>query len=118
MRFPITFRIIPLLLCLAAGEARAHALLDHAEPRVGTTVAIAPRQVTLYFTQELEPAFSTVSVTNSSGQRVDTGKARVSGSQISVSLRSAGPGTYHVKWRILSVDTHRTQGDFTFQVGQ
>ena len=27
------------------------------------------------------------------------------------------PGTYTVIWRVLSVDTHRTQGDFTFRVG-
>jgi methionine-rich copper-binding protein CopC len=110
--------IIPLLLLLAAGEASAHAFLDHAEPRVGNTVATAPREVTLWFTQKLEPAFSTITVTNSAGQRVDTGKTRVSGNQMSVSLRFGGAGTYRVNWRVLSVDTHRTDGNFTFRVGQ
>ena len=108
--------LLPLLL--ATGEAMAHALLDRAEPRVGNTVATAPQQVTLWFTQKLEAAFSTVTVTNAAGQRVDTGKARVSGNQMSVSLRSGGSGTYHVTWRILSVDAHKTEGSFTFQVGQ
>jgi methionine-rich copper-binding protein CopC len=111
-------RIIPLLLLLVTGEANAHALLDHAEPRVGNKVATAPREVTLWFTQKLELAFSTITVTNSAGQRVDTGKTRVSGSQMSVSLRPGGTGTYHVTWRVLSVDTHTTDGSFTFQVGQ
>jgi methionine-rich copper-binding protein CopC len=110
--------IIPLLLWLVTGEASAHAFLDHAEPRVGNTVATAPREVTLWFTQKLEPAFSSVAVTNSAGQRVDTGKTRVSGNQMSVSLRSGGAGTYRVNWRVLSVDTHTTDGSFTFQVGQ
>jgi methionine-rich copper-binding protein CopC len=110
--------MIPLLLLLVTGEAGAHALLDHAEPRVGNTVATAPREVTLWFTQKLEPAFSTIAVTNSSGQRVDTGKTRVSGDRMSVSLRSGGTGTYHVKWRVLSTDAHTTDGSFTFQVGQ
>jgi copper resistance protein C len=110
--------IIPLLLGLVTGEAGAHAFLDHAEPRVGNTVATAPREVTLWFTQKLEPAFSSIAVTNSAGQRVDTGKARVSGSQMSVSLRSGGAGTYRVDWRVLSVDTHTTDGSFTFRVGQ
>ncbi len=109
---------IPLLLFLATGEASAHAFLDHAEPRVGNKVATAPREVTLWFTQKLEPAFSSITVTNSAGQRVDTGKTRVSGSQMSVSLRGGGTGTYHVTWRVLSVDTHTTDGNFTFQVGQ
>ena len=110
--------IIPLLLSLVTGEASAHAFLDHAEPRVGNTVATAPREVTLWFTQKLEPAFSSIAVTNSAGQRVDTGKTRVSGNQISVSLRSGGAGTYRVKWRVLSVDAHTTDGSFTFRVGQ
>jgi methionine-rich copper-binding protein CopC len=110
--------IIPLLLLLVTGEASAHAFLDHAEPRVGNKVATAPREVTLWFTQKLEPAFSGMTVTNAAGQRVDTGKTRVSGNQMSVSLRSGGAGTYRVNWRVLSVDTHTTDGNFTFQVGQ
>jgi methionine-rich copper-binding protein CopC len=110
--------LIPLLLLLATGEATAHALLDHAEPRVGNTVAAAPHQVTLWFTQKLEAAFSTVTVTNAAGERVDAGKARVSGNQMSISLRPGGAGTYHVTWRVLSVDAHTTDGNFTFQVGQ
>ena len=64
--------IIPLLLWIVTGQASAHAFLDHAEPRVGNTVATAPREVTLWFTQKLEPAFSSITVTNSAGQRVDT----------------------------------------------
>src|SRR5437764_12149964 len=110
--------LIPLVLLVVAGEATAHAMLDRAEPRVGNTVATAPQEVTLWFTQKLEAAFSTITVTNAAGQRVDTGKARVSGNQMSVSLRSGGTGTYHVTWRILSVDAHKTEGSFTFQVGQ
>ena len=93
-------------------------MLDHAEPRVGNKVATPPRQVTLWFTQKLEPAFSTITVTDSAGKRVDTGNAHVSGDQISVSLRPGGSGTYHVMWRVLSVDTHTTDGSFTFEVGQ
>jgi copper resistance protein C len=117
MRRSSLIGIAPLLLVLATGVAQAHAFLDHAEPRVGNKVASAPREVTLWFTQKLEPAFSTVTVTNASGQRVDTGKARVSGNQMSVSLRSGGTGTYHVTWHVLSVDTHTTDGSFNFEVG-
>jgi len=118
MRGSTLVGIIPLLLWLAMGEAAAHAFLDHAEPRVGNKVATAPREVTLWFTQKLETAFSTITVTNPAGQRVDTGKTRVSGNQMSISLRSGGTGTYRVNWRVLSVDTHTTDGNFSFQVGQ
>ena len=110
--------IISCLLLLTTGAARAHAFLDHAEPRVGNKVSAPPREVTLWFTQKLEAAFSSVTVTNAAGQRVDAGKPRVSDNRISVSLRPGGSGTYHVTWRVLSVDTHTTDGSFTFEVGQ
>ena len=118
MRHSLLFRIIPFLLLLTTAEATAHAMLDHAEPRVGNKVATAPHEVTLWFTQKLEPAFSTIIVTNAAGERVDRGQTRVSGNQMSVALRPGGAGTYHVKWRVLSADTHTTDGSFTFQVGQ
>jgi copper resistance protein C len=118
MRRRSRIALLPLLLWLAAGQAHAHAMLDHAEPRVGNRVANPPREVTLWFTQKLESAFSSITVTNGAGERVDTGKARVSGNRMSVSLRPGGSGTYHVTWRALSVDAHTTDGSFTFQVGQ
>ena len=118
MRHLSLVRIVPLLTLLAANNAFAHALLDHADPRVGNKVATPPQEVTLFFTQKLEPAFSNITVTNAAGQRIDAAKPRVSGNQMSVSLRPGGSGTYHVKWHVLSVDTHTSDGNFTFQVGQ
>jgi methionine-rich copper-binding protein CopC len=118
MRHSSLIGLVPLVLALSIGGAHAHAFLDHAEPRVGNKVGSPPREVTLWFTQKLEPAFSSVTITNGAGERIDTGKARVSGNQMSVSVRAGGTGTYHVNWHVLSVDTHTTDGSFTFQVGQ
>ena len=118
MRRTSLIGIVPLLTLLAANDASAHALLDHADPRVGNKVATPPHEVTLFFTQKLEAAFSNVTVTNAAGQRIDAGKARISGNQMSVSLGPGGTGTYHVTWHVLSVDAHTTDGNFTFQVGQ
>jgi methionine-rich copper-binding protein CopC len=33
-----------------------------------------------------------------------------------VGLKSLPQGTYHVCWHVLSVDTHKTEGSFTFRV--
>lgn len=106
-----------LFLGLATIAARAHAFLDHASPLVGSTVSTAPHEVSLSFTQNLEPSFSTVQVTGPNGARVDTGKAQVGGNSMRIGLKAAGSGTYHVHWHALSVDTHTTQGSFTFRVG-
>jgi len=101
----------------AITAARAHAFLDHASPLVGSTVASAPHEVALTFTQNLEPAFSTVEVTDGNGARVDQGKASVSGNTMRIGLKAIGAGSYKVNWHALSVDTHTTQGSFSFRVG-
>ena len=115
MRMRITL-VMLLLVALGAGAARAHAFLDHASPLVGSTVATAPREVTLTFTQNLEQAFSSVEVT-ANGARVDQGKPQISGNTMRVGLKAAGPGRYQVHWHVLSVDTHKTEGNFSFTVG-
>ena len=117
MRHSFLFRIIPFLLLLTTGQATAHAMLDHAEPRVGNKVATAPREVTLWFSQKIEPSFSSAQVRDSSGARVDQG-GRVDGSVLHVPVKSLPPGTYKVHWRVLSVDTHTTEGNFSFRVGE
>jgi methionine-rich copper-binding protein CopC len=108
-----------LIAIVAAPSALAHAFLDHASPAVGSAVATAPPAVTLWFTQDIEPAFSTVSVTNQAGQRVDLGNARVPPgmpAQLQIGLRPLPPGTYTVRWRVVSVDTHPTEGSFEFEI--
>ena len=106
-----------LFVPLAITAARAHAFLDHASPLVVSTVASAPHEVALTFTQNLEPAFSTVEVTDGNGARVDQGKASISGNVMRIGLKGIGTGSYKVNWHALSVDTHTTQGAFTFRVG-
>jgi copper resistance protein C len=111
----------PLLAVLLWGVAGAgaHAFLDHADPRVGSTVKNPPAQARLWFTGDLEPAFSTAQVLNEAGQRVDKGDSQVDSSDrtlLRLSLPPLVPGTYKVVWRVLSVDSHVTEGDFTFRV--
>lgn len=101
--------------------AGAHAFLDHALPAVGSTVHAVPGAVRLWFTEEIEPAFSSVRVQDSSGKQVDRGDSRVDAADprvLTASLPSLAPGTYRVVWRVVSVDTHVTQGDFTFDVAR
>jgi copper resistance protein C len=119
-------RYIPAIIAFAtatpvSGVALAHAFLDHALPAVGATVAPAPTEVTLWFTQALEVSFSGVEVTNAAGQRVDTGQATLDPKdpqELHVPLKPLQPGDYEVTWHALSVDTHRTTGDFSFTVGR
>jgi methionine-rich copper-binding protein CopC len=116
MRISAIIGCFGLLLLLGSGTAHAHAFLDHADPRVGSTVSAAPGEVSLSFTQNLEPAFSTIEVSNASGRRVDEGRPMIDGKMMRVRLQAIPSGTYRVKWRVLSVDMHTTEGAFSFEV--
>jgi methionine-rich copper-binding protein CopC len=97
----------------------AHAFLDHAEPHVGSTVAKAPAAVSIWFTQQPEPAFSRIEVYDSDGKEVDgkdTHPDEKDAKELIVSLPALSAGTYKVVWHVLSVDTHKTQGDFKFTI--
>ena len=103
----------------AAPSVWAHAFLDHASPAVGSSVPTSPPNVTLWFTQDLEQAFSDVTVTNKAGQRVDLGNTRIppgSPAELQIGLKPLPPGTYLVSWHVVSVDTHPTEGTFTFEI--
>jgi methionine-rich copper-binding protein CopC len=97
----------------------AHAFLDHAEPKVGSTVTSPPAETKIWFTQELEPAFSSIEVSDAQGNEVDKKDAHLDSKDktlLMVSLPQLSPGTYTVAWHVVSVDTHKTQGHFQFTV--
>jgi methionine-rich copper-binding protein CopC len=108
-----------LVLALAGGaEPRAHAFLDHAEPRVGSAVA-APREVRLWFTQGLVVLFCRVSVIGPTGFGGAGPVHAIPGDPqgVVVDLKPPVPAAdYVVRWRVLSVDTHETEGTFGFRV--
>jgi copper resistance protein C len=97
----------------------AHAFVDHAEPAVGSQIHGAPAQVKIWFTEKLEPALSKIQVFDSSGQQIDKRDIKIDQSNavlLTVSLPALKPGKYKVVWRAVSVDTHVTTGNFTFEM--
>jgi methionine-rich copper-binding protein CopC len=108
-----------LALCAPGGPAAAHAFLEQAAPRVGSRVAAAPQEVRLSFSEPVEPAFCTVTVVGPTGFGGATAAKPAPGDRrtLVVSLRQpVPPGVYIVRWRVVSVDSHVTQGQFKFEV--
>jgi copper resistance protein C len=106
------------LLLLIQGSW-AHAFVDHTEPAVGSQIHSAPAQVKIWFTEKLEPALSKIQVFDTSGQQVDKRDVKIDRSNaalLTVSLPELKPGKYKIVWRAVSVDTHVTTGNFTFEL--
>jgi methionine-rich copper-binding protein CopC len=101
-----------------AGAAFAHVFPQKQEPGAGATVG-SPAQVRVIFDGPLEPAFSSLTVTDASGKQVNTQKASVDEHQpttITVPLPSLATGRYTVHWVAVASDGHRTHGDYGFDV--
>jgi copper resistance protein C len=118
-------RII-VLSCLAlcvllahVSRAGAHAFLEQATPPVGGTVSTPPTEIGLRFSEAIEPAFSHITLATKAGDAVEIGAVSLDpdSTRLVAAVRSAlAPGVYKVSWRVVSVDTHSTQGDYTFEV--
>jgi methionine-rich copper-binding protein CopC len=104
----------PFMASLAFG----HAYLDHAVPGVGTTVSGPVREIRITFNEGIVPAFSHVHVVSAAGAQIPVGKPATAEPETMVVRlgRALGPGTYSVTWQVVSVDTHTTQGTFSFTV--
>ena len=112
-------RAVLLIGLVGAGAAGAHGLLERAEPRPGATVRTAPAAVRVWFSERVELAYSSVRVFDPAGRQVDGGAAALDAAGprvLRVALPPLAPGRYVVRWRVLSVDSHVTEGEFSFRI--
>ena len=108
------------LLCfMDVTQAEAHAFLVKSSPSVGSTVKPGISELRLEFSEPVELAFSGMQLVNASGVPVPLGSFGFGDSTHKVltgKLLNLAPGNYAVKWHVVSVDTHPTEGSFTFRV--
>lgn len=104
---------------LGAVAAQAHPAVRSAEPEAGATVAQAPKEVRIRFNEALVPAFSGLGLHDQRGHVVAEGKGpgNAQGQELFLPLaQPLAPGKYVVTWHAVSADTHRVQGQYSFEV--
>ena len=105
-----------------APDASAHANQLRALPAPDDELDVAPERVIIWFTEPIEPRFSTISVLNSAGAEMTTGDTVVDPTEPQAMWRALAPlerGTYTVVWRNVStIDGHRVVGSYLFSVGE
>jgi copper resistance protein C len=106
-------RIILLGLFLAT-PVFAHARLTGSEPVANAKVKSAG-QIKLHFSESLEPAFSSASLTDAAGKTVPVSRS-VGSDTITLLPLTLKPGAYKVTWHSVGQDTHRLTGSFGFTV--
>ena len=112
--------IFVLFVGLSSQQALAHAHLKVQTPAADATVNSAPKVLTLNFSEGIEPNFSGVKVTGPDNAVVKTGKLDLDPSnntQVNVPIESElAAGKYQVSWHVVSVDGHKTKGQYSFTV--
>lgn len=118
LRRHLAVSCLSLLLWLPS-LAWGHARLVKSLPANRVVLSQPPTQVQLWFNEPLEAQFSQLSVWNAAGQRVDAGNITTDPKdtkKLLLDLPALGNGVYTVKFRVLSVDSHIIENQFSFTV--
>ncbi len=107
---------------MATGSAFAHAHPKVMEPAVDS-VGPAPAQVSIRFTEGLEPKFSSIHVAGANGAAVGQAASAVDAADathMTLALPALKQGSYSVHWVAVATDGHRTEGSYSVhrQVGR
>jgi len=109
-----------VLFGLASQQAMAHAHLKTETPAANVVVTTSPTELTLGFSEGVEPSFSKVEVNGPDNKPVKTGAftlAEKDNTQVLIPLPTPlTSGKYQVSWHVVSVDGHKTQGQYIFTV--
>jgi methionine-rich copper-binding protein CopC len=108
--------MLALAIAGLSSPAAAHAFLEKASPTAGENLHAPPARIELHFSEQLEPAFSAITVTSATGTDMSAGAPVVHGTEMDLPLKPLAPGRYRVTWHAVSVDTHRTEGKYNFLV--
>ena len=109
----------PVLLAIGLSiPALAHSFPEKETPAAGQKIASSPSEVVIDFDAPIEKLFAKLEVTGADGQNVAQGAAQISddGIRLSVKVPPLKPGDYTVKWAVVCIDTHHTEGSYTFTV--
>ncbi len=101
-------------------QAQAHAHLESASPANQSVVETSPKQLTLSFSEGVEPAFSGVELKDGGSKTIATGAATVDPAdkkKMIIPLSTAlTQGKYEVDWHAVAEDGHKTKGSYEFSV--
>ncbi|HEY0208637.1 MAG TPA: CopC domain-containing protein YobA [Acerihabitans sp.] len=117
---PLFTLFLTALTLLGSQQAQAHAHLKTQYPAANATMTDAPQALTLTFSEGIEPAFSGLTLTGPANAIIPTGAVKVDPAnpmQLIVPIeKPLAAGDYQVQWHVVSVDSHKTQGNYQFSV--
>jgi copper resistance protein C len=108
-----------VLLASNPGAGSAHAIILESEPAAGAALAEPPARIYLRFNSKLEKRLSSVRLAAADGRPVPLPVVASEGEspdRIVLPLGKLRPGSYVIRYKVLAVDGHITEGALRFSV--
>ncbi len=112
-----------LLLCVSLffiQPSLAHAKLTTANPSANAVLQASPKELAFTFSEAIELGFSQFTLMDSKQHPMAIAKPSLDATNPNqVHIQLAQPlvaGVYEVQWQVLSVDGHKTHGNYDFTV--
>jgi methionine-rich copper-binding protein CopC len=114
----VLIAVIVLVERAPAATPDMHLRLVRAVPAADTTIAVAPTEVKLYFSEVPQVRVTTVKLINAAKQEFALGEAKADandGKIVSAPVTtSVAAGTWTVTWRTMARDGHVVSGEYRF----
>lgn len=97
----------------------AHAIMVKSQPEQNATINVSPKQIDVWFNDKVGGEYKAVAVIDSKGNRVDNKDVQqemLDGSHLYCTVPTLAAGTYTVRYRVVSIDTHIVTGKFQFTI--
>jgi methionine-rich copper-binding protein CopC len=84
----------------------------------GQALETPPSQVTIKYDAPIEKLFASLQILGPASKDEAVGESEISSDQstLSVKVSALKPGDYTVRWRVVGIDSHQTQGSYNFTV--
>jgi copper resistance protein C len=118
-KLPLLAGALILLAMLGlAHEVPAHSFPEEQHPSAAQTLGAAPSEITIKFDAPIEKLFAKLQVLSADGKDHAVGGPQISadGIMLTSKVDSLKPGIYTVKWAVVCVDTHHTEGSYSFTI--
>ena len=118
LKMCISVAAVVAIAMSSAIVASAHSFPESQTPSAGQKVSSAPAEVTINFDAPIEKLFAKLEVTGADGKNEAAGEPQISddGRHMSIKVAPLKPGDYTVKWAVVGIDTHHTEGSYTFSI--
>jgi methionine-rich copper-binding protein CopC len=108
-----------LILSTSSLPVFSHAIMVKSQPEENATLTVSPKQIDVWFNDKVGGEYKALAVIDSTGNRVDNKDVQqelLDPSHLYCTIPTLPAGTYTIRYRVVSIDTHIVTGKFQFTI--